>query len=48
MLFEPKSARKAPFRRGRRYRVLKTFTPRYDETFHAGDLLEYVARAASR
>lgn len=43
MLFKPKSARKAPFRRGRRYRVLKTFTPLYDDngTFHTDDLLEY-------
>lgn len=42
MLFEPKSTRKPPFRRGRHYRVRTTFTPPYDDgTFNAGDVLEY-------
>ncbi len=47
MLNQPKSWRKPPFRRGRRYRVLQDFKPLYDEPFHAGDVLEYRYAATS-
>lgn len=40
-MFKPQSTRAFPFRPRRRYRVVKNFTPLYDEPFHAGAMLVY-------
>ncbi len=47
MLFTHKPSRPTPFRRGRRYRVLQDFTPRYGHPFKTGQIVTFRSTATS-